>query len=133
APHSGASADLPQTRGCVISRTLGIDLRPRRRSPTPRQYYLCPRRGLMREVSWEDLAAMTKIRVLVVDDSALMRRILSDMLSRDPSIEVVGVASDPYIARDKILKLKPDVLTLDVEMPRMDGLTFLEKLMRAHP
>jgi two-component system chemotaxis response regulator CheB len=82
----------------------------------------------------KDKAAMTqKIRVLVVDDSALMRRILSDMLSRDPSIEVVGVAPDPYIARDKILKLKPDVLTLDVEMPRMDGLTFLEKLMRAHP
>ena len=74
-----------------------------------------------------------KIRVLVVDDSALMRRILSDMLSQDPNIEVVGVAPDPYIARDKILKLKPDVLTLDVEMPRMDGLTFLEKLMRAHP
>jgi two-component system chemotaxis response regulator CheB len=74
-----------------------------------------------------------KIRVLVVDDSALMRRILSDLLSRDPSIEVVGVAPDPYIARDKILKLKPDVLTLDVEMPRMDGLTFLGKLMRAHP
>jgi two-component system chemotaxis response regulator CheB len=74
-----------------------------------------------------------KVRVLVVDDSALMRRILSDMLSRDPNIEVVGVAPDPYIARDKILKLQPDVLTLDVEMPRMDGLTFLEKLMRAHP
>jgi two-component system chemotaxis response regulator CheB len=74
-----------------------------------------------------------KIRVLVVDDSALMRRILSDMLARDPGVEVVGVASDPYIARDKILKLNPDVLTLDVEMPRMDGLTFLEKLMRGHP
>jgi two-component system chemotaxis response regulator CheB len=74
-----------------------------------------------------------KIRVLVVDDSASMRRILADLLSRDPGIEVVGVASDPYVARDKILKLKPDVLTLDVEMPRMDGLTFLEKLMRAHP
>jgi two-component system chemotaxis response regulator CheB len=74
-----------------------------------------------------------KIRVLVVDDSALMRRILSDMLARDPSIEVVGVAPDPYIARDKILRLNPDVLTLDVEMPRMDGLTFLEKLMRARP
>jgi two-component system chemotaxis response regulator CheB len=74
-----------------------------------------------------------KIRVLVIDDSALMRRILTDLLSRDPSIEVIGVAPDPYIARDKIRKLQPDVLTLDVEMPRMDGLTFLEKLMRAHP
>jgi two-component system, chemotaxis family, protein-glutamate methylesterase/glutaminase len=76
---------------------------------------------------------MRKIRVLVVDDSALMRRILTDLLSRDPGIEVIGAAQDPYIARDKILRLQPDVLTLDVEMPRMDGLTFLEKLMRAHP
>ena len=74
-----------------------------------------------------------KIRVLVKDDSALMRRILIDLLSRDLTIEVVGVAPDPYIARDKIRKLQPDVLTLDVEMPRMDGLTFLEKLMRAYP
>ena len=74
-----------------------------------------------------------KIRVLVIDDSALMRRVLTALLSRDPTIEVVGVAPDPYIARDKIRKLQPDVLTLDVEMPRMDGLTFLEKLMRAHP
>jgi two-component system chemotaxis response regulator CheB len=74
-----------------------------------------------------------KIRVLVVDDSALMRQMLSDLLSRDPGIEVVGVAPDAYVARSKIVKLEPDVLTLDVEMPRMDGLTFLEKLMRAHP
>jgi two-component system, chemotaxis family, protein-glutamate methylesterase/glutaminase len=74
-----------------------------------------------------------RIRVLVVDDSALMRRMLTELLSRDPGIEVVGAAPDPYIARDKILRLHPDVLTLDVEMPRMDGLTFLEKLMRAHP
>jgi two-component system chemotaxis response regulator CheB len=74
-----------------------------------------------------------KIRVLVVDDSALMRRMLTDLLSRDAGIEVVGAAPDPYIARDKILRLQPDVLTLDVEMPRMDGLTFLEKLMRARP
>src|SRR6266508_7028219 len=81
----------------------------------------------------EGEAMNRKIRVLVIDDSALMRRILTDLLSRDPSIEVVGVAPDPYIARDKIRKLQPDVLTLDVEMPRMDGLTFLEKLMRAHP
>jgi two-component system chemotaxis response regulator CheB len=74
-----------------------------------------------------------KIRVLVIDDSALMRRILTELLARDPDIEVIGAAPDPYIARDKILKLQPDVLTLDVEMPRMDGLTFLEKLMRGHP
>ncbi|MBI4562948.1 MAG: chemotaxis response regulator protein-glutamate methylesterase [Candidatus Rokubacteria bacterium] len=73
-----------------------------------------------------------KIRVLVVDDSALKRQVLTDLLARDPGIEVVGAAPDPYIARDKIIKLQPDVLTLDVEMPRMDGLTFLEKLMRVH-
>src|SRR5689334_18015326 len=62
-----------------------------------------------------------------------MRQLLAEILSHDPSLEVVGVASDPYVARDKIRALSPDVLTLDVEMPRMDGLTFLEKLMRAHP
>jgi two-component system, chemotaxis family, protein-glutamate methylesterase/glutaminase len=74
-----------------------------------------------------------KIRVLVVDDSALMRQVLGNLLGRDPSIEIVGTASDPYVARDKIKALRPDVLTLDVEMPRMDGLSFLEKLMRGHP
>lgn len=74
-----------------------------------------------------------KIRVLIVDDSALMRQLLTWLLSSDPMIEVVGTAADPYFARDKIKSLSPDVLTLDVEMPRMDGLTFLEKLMRAHP
>jgi two-component system chemotaxis response regulator CheB len=74
-----------------------------------------------------------RTRVLVVDDSALMRQALSQMIERDPGIEVVGTAADPYAARDKIKKLNPDVLTLDVEMPRMDGLSFLEKLMRAHP
>ncbi len=73
------------------------------------------------------------IRVLVVDDSALVRRILSDELAKAPDIEVVGTAIDPYVARDKILQLKPDVVTLDVEMPRMDGLTFLAKLMKHHP
>jgi two-component system chemotaxis response regulator CheB len=73
------------------------------------------------------------IRVLIVDDSAAMRQLLTHILSSDPAIEVVGTASDPYFARDKIRDLKPDVLTLDVEMPRMDGITFLEKLMRGHP
>lgn len=76
---------------------------------------------------------MDKLKVLIVDDSALVRQLLTEILARDPAIEVVGAASDPYMARDKILRLGPDVLTLDVEMPRMDGLTFLEKLMRAHP
>ncbi|MBI5170873.1 MAG: chemotaxis response regulator protein-glutamate methylesterase [Candidatus Eisenbacteria bacterium] len=76
---------------------------------------------------------MSKTRVLIVDDSAIMRQLLTEILSQDPSLEVVGSASDPFVARDKIKALHPDVLTLDVEMPRMDGLSFLEKLMRAHP
>lgn len=73
------------------------------------------------------------IRVLVIDDSAVVRKVLTDELSKHPDIEVVGSAIDPYVARDKILQLEPDVLTLDVEMPRMDGLTFLEKLMSQIP
>jgi two-component system, chemotaxis family, protein-glutamate methylesterase/glutaminase len=74
-----------------------------------------------------------KIRVLVVDDSAVMRQLLTEILNSDPQIEVVGTASDPYVARDKIKSLNPDVLTLDVEMPRMDGLAFLRNLMRLRP
>jgi len=73
------------------------------------------------------------IRVLIVDDSAVFRQVLARELSKANDIEVVGTAMDPYVARDKILSLKPDVLTLDLEMPRMDGLTFLNKLMRYHP
>jgi len=68
-----------------------------------------------------------------VDDSALMRQLLTKILNSDPDLNVVGTAGDPFAAREKILSLKPDVLTLDIEMPRMDGLTFLEKLMRGHP
>ena len=74
-----------------------------------------------------------KIRVLVVDDSALARRAISDAISRDPGLEVCGLAADPYEAREKILELHPDVITLDLEMPRMDGLTFLKILMEHHP
>ena len=77
--------------------------------------------------------SMAKIRVLIVDDSALMRQVLTALLAKDSEIEVVGAAPDPYIARERIKELNPDVLTLDVEMPKMDGLTFLEKLMRGHP
>jgi two-component system, chemotaxis family, protein-glutamate methylesterase/glutaminase len=73
------------------------------------------------------------VKVLVVDDSAIVRRILATELDRDPEISVVGTAADPYIARDKIVKLRPEVLTLDVEMPRMDGITFLRKLMKHFP
>jgi two-component system chemotaxis response regulator CheB len=74
-----------------------------------------------------------RIRVLIVDDSALVRRLLTDMLSSDRSIEVLGTASDAYMARDRIKALNPDVLTLDVEMPKMDGVTFLRNLMRLRP
>lgn len=76
---------------------------------------------------------MKKIRVLNVDDSALMRQVLAALLARDPEIEVIGAAPDPYVAREKIKTLNPDVITLDVEMPKMDGITFLEKLMHGHP
>lgn len=74
-----------------------------------------------------------KIKVLVVDDSALVRQILTQGLSRDPVLEVVGHAADPYIARDRIVQLRPDVMTLDVEMPRMDGVEFLRRLMPQYP
>jgi two-component system chemotaxis response regulator CheB len=74
-----------------------------------------------------------KLKVLIVDDSALVRRILTELLSADPEIEVVGAASDAYMARDKIKALNPDVITLDVEMPKMDGVTFLRNLMRLRP
>ena len=73
------------------------------------------------------------VRVLVVDDSAVVRQTLETELSKDPEIEIIGTAADPYIARDKIVSLKPDVVTLDIEMPRMDGLTFLRKVMHHCP
>jgi two-component system chemotaxis response regulator CheB len=76
---------------------------------------------------------MSKIKVLIVDDSAIVRKIFSEELSKYPDIEVIGSAPDPFVARDKIIALKPDVLTLDIEMPRMDGLTFLRKLMKYYP
>lgn len=74
-----------------------------------------------------------KIRTLIVDDSAIVRKILSEELSKYPDIDIVGTAPDPFVARDKILKLQPEVITLDIEMPRMDGLTFLRKLMKYYP
>ena len=70
-----------------------------------------------------------KIKVLIVDDSALVRHTLERELGQLSDIEIVGTAPDPYVARDLIVALKPDVLTLDIEMPRMDGITFLQKLM----
>lgn len=77
--------------------------------------------------------AQENIKVLIVDDSAVVRKVFREHLSKEEGIEVVGTAPDPYVARDKIVKLKPHVLTLDIEMPRMDGLTFLKKLMRYYP
>ncbi|MGA2269936.1 MAG: chemotaxis response regulator protein-glutamate methylesterase [Bryobacteraceae bacterium] len=74
-----------------------------------------------------------KIKVLIVDDSAIVRKILAYAISAEDDLEVVGTAPDPFVARDKVMALQPDVLTLDIEMPRMDGLTFLKKLMRHHP
>ncbi len=76
---------------------------------------------------------MTKTKVLIVDDSALVRRLLTEIFANDREIEVVGAANDPYVAREKIKQLNPDVITLDVEMPRMDGITFLDNLMRLRP
>jgi two-component system chemotaxis response regulator CheB len=74
-----------------------------------------------------------RIKVLIVDDSAIVRKVFTEALSKEPEIEVVGSAPDPFVARDKIVQLKPDVITLDIEMPRMDGLTFLKKLMQYYP
>ncbi|MEJ2661921.1 MAG: chemotaxis response regulator protein-glutamate methylesterase [Desulfobacteraceae bacterium] len=73
------------------------------------------------------------IRVLIVDDSAVVRKVFAAELSKERGIEVIGTAPDPYVARDKIVQLQPDVITLDIEMPRMDGLTFLKKLMKHYP
>lgn len=74
-----------------------------------------------------------RIRVLIVDDSAVVRQTLSDVLSSDPEIEVIGTAGDPFVAADRIREQVPDVITLDIEMPRMDGLTFLRQIMMQHP
>ena len=76
---------------------------------------------------------MKQIRVLIIDDSAIVRKILSQELAQFSDIKVVGTAPNPFVGRDKILQLNPDVITLDIEMPRMDGLTFLRKLMRYYP
>ena len=78
-------------------------------------------------------APAAKIKVLVVDDSAIVRKLLSECIASQPDMEVIGTAPDPYVAREKILALAPDVLTLDIEMPRMDGLTFLKKVMQYRP
>jgi two-component system chemotaxis response regulator CheB len=79
------------------------------------------------------LKVTRRIRVLIVDDSLLFRETLASELGKDLGIEIIGTASDPFMARDKILELKPDVVTLDVEMPKMDGITFLRKLMPQYP
>src|SRR5688500_1830734 len=76
---------------------------------------------------------MKRIKVLIVDDSAVIRQALAVVLSSDHELEVIGTAADPYIAVSKIALERPDVITLDVEMPRMDGITFLRKIMSQHP
>jgi two-component system chemotaxis response regulator CheB len=76
---------------------------------------------------------MSQIRVLIIDDSPLIRDVLTEILNSSPDIDVVGTAEDPLIAREMIKQLNPDVLTLDIEMPRMDGITFLRNLMRLRP
>lgn len=76
---------------------------------------------------------MKKIKALIVDDSLVIRKVLTEILSSSPEIEVVGTAEDPYVARELIKQLNPDVLTLDIEMPKMDGITFLRNLMRLRP
>src|SRR5271169_2796806 len=80
-----------------------------------------------------DIMITKPIRLLVVDDSALARKIITSSLAAFKEIEIVGTASDPYVARDKILELNPDVVTLDIEMPRMDGITFLKVIMKHRP
>src|SRR5262245_56329339 len=76
---------------------------------------------------------MEKIKVLIVDDSALVRHIMREHLSKDPEIEIIGIANDPYAARDILVNKRPDVITLDIEMPRMDGITFLKTFMQVLP
>src|ERR1700752_3934110 len=76
---------------------------------------------------------MTKTRVLIIDDSALVRSLLTEIVNREPDLEAIGAAPDPLVAREMIRALSPDVLTLDIEMPKMDGLDFLERLMRLRP
>jgi chemotaxis response regulator CheB len=79
------------------------------------------------------VASVNKIKVLITDDSQVIRNVLTEILNSSPLIEVVGTAEDPYVARELIKQLNPDVLTLDIEMPRMDGITFLRNLMRLRP
>src|SRR6202046_3614406 len=75
----------------------------------------------------------SRIRVLIVDDSAVVRQTLKEVLASDPEIEVIGTAGDPFVAAERIAEQVPNVITLDIEMPRMDGLTFLKKIMSQHP
>jgi two-component system, chemotaxis family, protein-glutamate methylesterase/glutaminase len=88
---------------------------------------------IMSSTSPRQSVAMKQIKVLIVDDSALVRKVLTEIVNQAPDMEAVGAAPDPLVARDMIRSLNPDVLTLDIEMPRMDGLEFLEKLMRLRP
>src|SRR5450432_4597437 len=108
-------------------RTLLSDRHPPAASSSPKEHSFPSSR------SRGGMIVDRKIKVLIVDDSAIVRKLLTEALSAESGIEVIGTAPDPFIARDKILALSPDVVTLDIEMPRMDGLTFLKKLMLFHP
>ena len=101
------------------------------RDGAPERETPCPRRSPGIITIWR--IRVEKIKVLIVDDSAIVRKIFAEELSKYPDIEIVGAAPDPFVARDKIVALQPDVITLDIEMPRMDGLTFLKKLMKYYP
>ena len=90
-------------------------------------------KGVLGETLGKRIGMEKKIRVLIVDDSAVVRQTLADILSSDPQIEVMAVAADPFVAAERMRLEVPDVITLDVEMPRMDGLTFLHKIMTQHP
>src|SRR5437879_6480381 len=111
-------------------------LPPRRARPRARPNCLrasCPRASFPEPTKARPNMTAAKIKVLCVDDSALIRSLMTEIINSQPDMEVVGTAPDPLVARDLIKRLNPDVLTLDVEMPRMDGLDFLERLMRLRP
>ena len=120
--HQSPRAVVPRQPRATRLRTAATSICSNRRNPYEQHH------SRIRQPPQE-----RRIKVLIVDDSALVRSLLTDILRADPGIEVVGVASDAHIAREKIKALNPDVLTLDVEMPKMDGITFLKNLMRLRP
>jgi len=133
---SGVNIQFNTATGEVLLKRLSFCPKPARREWTAPQVHparhgkpvRCGRASGIRDNAEIDREAMVveipKIRVLIVDDSAVVRQTLCEVLSSDPEIEVIGTASDPFVAADRIAEQVPDVITLDIEMPRMDGLTF---------